>query len=513
MIDQNEFNDRLRKLNELRAAGINPYAARYDKTHSCKELFAIKKKPRAIESILKKPAPSIKIRGRLVSFREHGRLSFGNILDFSGRIQVCFMENVLGKEKYRLLKKLDVADFIGAKGELFTTKHGELTLLVTDYILLSKALRPLPEKWHGLQDVEAKYRSRYLDLIMDENAKNRFLLRTKVINSIRTFLNNNEFIEVETPVLGNKASGAAAKPFMTHHNALDIDVYLRIAPEMYLKRCIVGGFERVYEFAKCFRNEGMDPSHLQEFLMLEYYAAYWNYEDNMDFTEKLFTYVLKEVFGTLETECLSRDGKSRKINFKTPWPRKSFADLIKSDCGIDIMKYSSASDLRKEIIKKGIKIDGMEKLGYGNLTDALYKKVSRPKLIQPTFVIKHPADTKPLARRNDDNDKICDTFQLLVNEWEVVNAYSELVDPVDQRQRLERQAKAKAAGDEEAMDMDEDYLRCMEHGMPPISGWGLGIDRLITLLTAQDNLKDVVLFPLMKPLDEDIKKEQKAASK
>lgn len=508
MAIQSEFQDRLRKLSEIRAAGINPYPERFERTHKCAELFDVPKKQiRETDDVIKKLKNTFKIAGRLVLLRSHGRLCFGHLQDFSGKIQICFMENVLGKDRYKFLRKIDVADFLGAEGELFITKHGELTLLVKDFILLSKALRPLPEKWHGLQDIEAKYRARYLDLVMDEESKKRFILRTRVIDSIRRFLNENEFLEVETPVLSHKASGATAKPFSTHHNALDIDVFLRIAPELYLKRCVAGGLERVYEFAKCFRNEGMDPSHLQEFLMLEYYAAYWNYEDNMDFTEELFVKVLKDVFGTLEIECLSRDLKTKKIDFTPPWPRKEFVKLIEKDSGINILKFKNADELRKEIKKKKIQIDDIDKLGYGNLADSLYKKVSRSKLIKPTFIIKHPADTKPLARRDDKDPQVCDTFQLLVNEWELVNAYSEIVDPVDQRQRFDAQAKAKAHGDLEAMEPDEDYLRCMEHGMPPCSGWGLGIDRLTTILTGQSNLKDVVLFPLLRPLEDENPKE------
>jgi lysyl-tRNA synthetase class 2 len=282
---------------------------------------------------------------------------------------------------------------------------------------------------------------------------------------------------------------------------LDIPLYLRIAPETYLKRCIVGGYERVYEFAKCFRNEGIDPSHLQEFTMLEYYVAYWNYLDNMNFTEKLIKHVLKKLLGTLQVETLDRDGNVQVINFDGKWPRLKFVDLIKGDSGIDIMQhYGDAKSLLAEIRSKGIQIEKADKMGYGNLCDALYKKVSRPKLIQPCFVIKHPVDTKPLARRNDKDHRIADTFQLLVNTWEVLNAYSELVDPLDQRDRLEKQVAARDAGDDEAMPMDEDYILAMEHGMPPISGWGMGIDRMVALLTKQDNLKDTVLFPLMKPL-------------
>lgn len=312
-------------------------------------------------------------------------------------------------------------------------------------------------------------------------------------------MDDNRFVEVETPILTTVASGAAAKPFITHHNALDIELYLRIAPETYLKRCIVGGFDRVYEFAKCFRNEGMDPSHLQEFTMLEYYGAYWNYEDNMNFTEQLIAHTMKELLGTLEVKCVDRDGKDQMIDFTPPWPRLKFVELIEQDCGINILEcYGDADALRAQTKKKKIIIERAETMGYGNLCDALYKKVSRPKLIQPAFVIEHPVDTKPLARRNDEDPRLADTFQVLVNTWEIVNAYSELVDPLDQRERLMRQSDAKANGDEEAMPMDEDYLLAMEHGMPPISGWGMGIDRFVALLTNQDNLKETVLFPLMR---------------
>lgn len=496
-----EYQDRLRKAQELRAAGINPYPARFEASHTIADLTALAtKKLRTVEEINEKPKAQVTVRGRLMTLREHGRLAFANLKDASGTVQICFMENVLGKENYKLLRKLDMGDFVGCSGELFMTQHGQLTVLIRDWTFLGKTLRPLPEKWHGIQDQEAKYRQRYLDLTMSDETMQRFLVRTRLIDAIRTYLNQNAFIEVETPVLASVASGATARPFTTHHNALDIDVYLRIAPELYLKRLIAGGFERVYEFARCFRNEGMDPSHLQEFTMLEYYGAYWNYEDNMRFTEEMLTHVIQELFGTLKIKLQSRDGKEVTVDFKAPWPRLDFGELILRDSGIDIYAVSENADtLRAEIRKKKIAIEEMDSMGYGNLCDALYKKVSRPKLIDPCFVINHPASTKPLARRSDANPKVCETFQLLVNTWEVINAYSEIVDPVDQRARFEEQAKAQAHGDQDAMSTDEDYLTCMEHGMPPISGWGMGIDRFVTLLTSQDNLRDVVLFPLMRP--------------
>lgn len=513
-----EYQDRLRKSEELQSIKIHPHPSRFESTHSAKEATKLGEelKLRDIEDIIKKgpKEEQVTVRGRIMTVREHGRLTFMTLQDFSGQIQICFMENLLGKQKYKILKKIDMGDFLGASGELFVTRHGQLTVLVSKFTFLGKTLSPLPEKWHGIANEEEIYRQRYLDTLMNEGSLHRFTLRTKFINLIRDYLNGHDFVEVETPILQTKASGATAKPFKTHHNALDLDVYLRIAPETYLKRCIVGGFERVYEFARCFRNEGMDPSHLQEFTMLEYYGAYWNYEDNMKFTEELLTHVIKELFGSLKVRIKSRDGQMVTVDFKTPWPRVKFGDLIKNDCGIDIFKYYEDADaLRKEIKKQKIKIEDMEKLGFGNLCDALYKKVSRPKLIQPMFVINHPASTKPLARRSDKDPKICETFQLLVNTWEVINAYSEIVDPIDQRQRFVDQAKAKISGDEEAMEGEEDYLRAMEHGMPPISGWGMGVDRMLALLTQQDNLKDVVLFPLMRPLEEDLKAEKKLLAK
>jgi lysyl-tRNA synthetase, class II len=503
----NEFEDRKKKLSELREAGVQPYPERYERTHSIKELLetGAKSKPRQLDDILlKRSKAEASICGRLMLIRPHGRLTFAKLRDFSGEVQVCFTENVLkdmdDQFNYKLLKKIDVGDFIGARGELFVTKHGELTLLVKEYKLLGKTLRPLPEKFHGLKDVEAKYRHRYLDLLSDPDSYDRALFRTRLITAMRKYMDEHDFVEVETPIFHNVVSGAAAKPFITHHNALDIDVYLRIAPEMYLKRCIVGGFDRVYEFAKCFRNEGIDPSHLQEFTMLEYYGAYWNFEDNMRFTEQFLSSVIKELTGDMKIQVLDREGNKELVDFTPPWPRIKFVELIEGDCGINVLDYYQDADgLRAEIKRKKISVEKMDKMGYGNLCDALYKKVSRPKLIQPAFVIKHPVDTKPLARRNDEDPRIADTFQVLVNTWEIVNAYSELVDPLDQRDRLNKQAEARAEGDEEAMMMDEDYLYAMEHGMPPISGWGLGVDRFVALLTGQDNLKDTVLFPLMKP--------------
>jgi len=511
-----EYHDRLRKMNELRDMGINPYPARFDSTHTISEAIELGEKNefRDLEEMTSDVKSQVTIRGRMMTIRAHGKLTFANIKDITGMIQVCFMQDVLGKETYKLLRKFDMADFVGVTGELFVTKHGQLTILVKEFTFLGKALRPLPEKWHGLQDKETIYRQRYLDTLMSEESMKRFLLRSQFTQGLRTYLNSHAFLEVETPILGVKASGATARPFATHHNALDLPVFLRIAPELGLKKYVAAGFERVYEIAKCFRNEGMDPSHLQEFTMLEFYGAYWNYEDNMSFTESMLKHVIQDVFGTLKIEIKDREGNMVEVDFGEEWPRLDFGKLIEDDCGLNIYDYTDdANGLRSAIKKAGIKFDDMDKMGYGNLCDYLYKKVSRPKLVQPCFVINHPASMKPLARRSDENPHYCETFQLLVNTWEVINAYSEIVDPIDQKDRFINQAVAQAGGDDDAMEMDVDFLTAMEHGMPPISGNGIGIDRLMTLLTGQDNLRDLVFFPLMRPTEENLKAEKKMREK
>jgi len=512
-----EYNDRLQKLKLIEEAGVHGYPDSFKKSHNIKEVLNSTKVEdlRDIKDIIEKKGSSLyRIAGRMMSFRQHGKLSFANLKDFHGSIQICFMQDVLEKEKYKFLKKLDVADHVGVEGELFVTKHGEITLLVYSYELLSKTLRPLPEKWHGLKNKETIYRQRYLDTTVNQDSMDRFVFRSNLTRVLREFYWSEGFIEIETPVLESVSSGATASPFVTHHNALDIDVYLRIAAgELWQKMAIIGGFEKTFEVARVFRNEGIDPSHLQEFTMVEHYAAYWNYEDNMDFTERMFEYILNKLLGTTKIKIKDRDGNNTEIDFKGPWPRIRFTDLINQDCGIDVLDYDNADDLRAEIKKKGIQIEGIDTFGYGGLVDHLYKKVSRPKLTNPTFVIQHPVDMKPLARKNDKDGRLADTFQLLVNTWEVINAYGEIVDPRDQRSRFEAQSLAKAGGDEEAMMMNEEYLTAMEHGMPCMSGWGMGIDRIITLLTGQDNLKDSVMFPLLKPLDDIVKKQERLMAK
>jgi len=484
---KSEIEVRRDKMNEIRSSGGLPYAERFERTHKLSDI-----------STLDNDIEGVRIAGRVLLMRSFGKLAFLHLSNHDGKAQISFQKNVVGDDEYEKFRKfVDIGDFIGVEGKIFTTKTGEKTVSVTSWEFLSKALRPLPEKFHGLADTEQCLRKRYLDLLSSPETMERFKKRTLLIKTIRNYLDNEDFFEIDTPVLINKASGALATPFATHHNALDIDIFLRIAPETYLKRAIAGGFERVYEFARCFRNEGMDPSHLPDFTMLEYYCAYWNYEDNMNFTERLLKHAIKTVTGS---DTITYAGT--EISFAGEWPRVSFRELILKDCGIDIDALKTRDELVAEITKKNITLDApmdLKKCGRGTVIDLLYKKVSRPKILNPTFLVKHPVDISPLARRNDTDTNTVDRFQLVVNGWEVVNAYSELVDPVDQAERFEQQLNARSGGDTEAMEVDYDFLTCMEYGMPPMSGWGMGIDRLIALLTDAPSLREVVLFPLMRP--------------
>lgn len=481
---------RREKLNKIVDLGMNPYPDHFDITHDLKDAV-----------LLPDGTTGVRVAGRITAIRKMGKLDFIVISNIQGKLQLLLKKDLIGEDLFHQFHEIvDIGDFIGVEGEMFTTKTGQKTLRVQTYQFLGKSLKPLPEKWHGIQDVELRYRQRYLDLIMTEESQKRFLLRSKMISEMRRFLDDRGFFEVETPILTNKPSGALAKPFITHHNTLDIDLYLRIAPETYLKRLIVGGFTKVYEFAKCFRNEGISPQHLQEFTMVEGYVAYWNYKEMMSFMRELILYILDKVF---QTTTFTINGK--EIDFSKEWKVVSFRDLILKDTGIDIDLYSTTAELYEEVKRRGIKLEheSPELLGRGNFIDLLYKKVSRPKLIEPIFLVEHPIDLSPLARENDDNPSLTDRFQIVINGVEVVNAYSELVNPIEQRKRFEEQAMLKAKGDEEAMDMDEDYLAAMEHGMPPIAGWGFGVERLLMTFVDCDNIKDCVLFPLTRPKSDD----------
>ena len=479
---------RREKLKEI-AKVCNPYPEKYELTHSLKEA-----------SILPDETKDVKVAGRIVFMRKMGKMSFIKIRDIESDLQISIKIDLVGEEKYKFFKEnFDLGDFIGAEGEIFTTHTGEKTLRANNFEFLGKALKPLPEKFHGLTDPELCYRHRYVDLIMNEETRKRFLIRIKFIKELRDYLNNLNYYEIETPILNNKASGAVARPFKAHHNALDLDVYLRIAPETYMKRAIIGGMTKVYEVARCFRNEGMDTTHLQDFTMVEAYQSYYNYEDNMKLIQDMIQTIIKNIFGTLEVQV-----GDRMVDLSGDFKRVSFRELLIKYSDIDIKEYNTKEKLLAKIKEEKIELDSetpIENLGFGNLVDYLYKKVARPHMIEPVYLTEHPTSLSPLARSNDDNKEIVDRFQLVINGAEIVNGFSELVDPVEQEKRLIEQAKLKEAGDDEAMEMDHDYVEAMEYGMPPISGWGMGIDRLIQLLTNSDNIKDVVLFPLMRPLD------------
>lgn len=486
--DIDERTMRLKRLEAIKKSGINPFPDKFDKQQSLADAKSAKE------------GTKVKTAGRILTIRAMGKIAFSHLVDESGKLQIVLNSNEISKDEFDwFVASFDMGDFIGIEGEIFTTKAGEISVLVKKYVFLGKALLPLPEKFHGLKDEELIYRERYLDLIANEESMKRFKLRSDILKSLREFYWSRGFTEIETPVLCNNASGATAKPFITHHNALDTDVYLRIAPEIYLKEVIIGGFDKIFEVARCFRNEGMDPSHLQDFTMVEHYAAYWNYEDNMNFTEEMICHILDKYFDGYKIEIMDRAGELKEVDFTPPWPRYTMRELIKKDSGIDFNDFKDADSLRKEIKKKKIDIENIDNLGRGSLIDGLYKAVSRDKLISPTFLIQQPLDLSPLARRNDENPDIVDRFQLVVNTWELCNAYSELVDPIDQAKRFESQSAAKAAGDTEAHGKDDEFITALEHGAPPISGYGMGIDRLVALLTKQPNLRDVVLFPLLRP--------------
>lgn len=486
-----EYEVRKKRLENLRAAGVNPYPAKFEKKNTVSEILKSEDGVR------------LQTAGRIMTLRDMGKLCFLHIQDFSGRAQIALKEDEIGKESYKFfVKHFDIGDFVGIKGEVFTTHKGEKTLLVKKYEFLGKALRPLPEKWHGLKDEEIRYRQRYLDLLANEETKKRFIFRSNFLRALREFYWKEGFFEVETSTLMHSPTGASARPYVTHNNGLDIDVFLRISLELPLKELVVGGYEKVFEIGKVFRNEGFDPSHLPEHTHLEHYCAYWNFEDNIAFTERMFNFLFDSLKIDREVNVISKDGEERTVNFTTPWERIDFIELIKKDSGIDIGVTRDEEALRQEIRASGIEIEDLEKKGYASLADSLYKKVSRPKLTGPVILYNYPDQMQPLARRSDTDSGIVEQFQVIVNGWEIVKAYSELVDPKDQKERFGEQAKAAAQGDEEAQAGDDEYIVAMEYGMPPISGWGMGVDRVITLLTGQPNLRDVVLFPLMRPKGE-----------
>jgi len=494
----------LEKLARIRGRGINPYPRSYHRTHTAREAVSLfeqqETSPRAV------PSSELSLAGRITASRLMGKIAFFDIRDGSGKIQLYFSHDILGSEKYEFLADLDIGDIIGAKGKLFRTKTGEITLEVADFTLLAKSLQPLPEKWHGLVDVEKRYRQRYLDLISNEEVKPVFALRSQIIAALRHFLEERGFFEVETPVLQPLAGGALARRFKTHHQALDQDLFLRIALELYLKRLIIGGFDKVYEIGRVFRNEGISTKHNPEFTMLESYQAYADYNDVMKMVEDLVCYVAKEVVGGAEVEF-----GSERINLTPPWQRLALREAIRERCGIDFEDYPETDSLRTRMEQLGMEPDPSK--DRGRLVDELIATFVEPNLIQPTFLMDYPVEMSPLAKRKPDDERLVERFEAFVGGMEIANAFSELNDPLEQAKRFENQEQAlrwtqgmtpevtgaKSEGEEPEVEaIDEDFLLALEYGMPPTGGLGIGIDRLVMLLANKQSIREVIFFPQLR---------------
>jgi lysyl-tRNA synthetase class 2 len=515
-----ESIDRQKKIEDMKKAWIICYANKFS---GKQDILNIIKAPESeykdVNNLMENwSSKTFKTAGRIIGSRGMWKLTFAKLRDNSWDIQICFMrdkvdfntwKNIVSeleiaweiKSAYKIAEKFcQVWDYIWIEGDLFITKHWELTIFVKEFQVLSKAIRPLPEKFHWVTDKETIYRQRYLDLIMNENSFNRFKFRSDFTKAIREFYWKNDFMEIETPVLGNSASWAAAQPFITHHNDFDEDYFLRIAPETALKKATVGRFEKVFEIWKNYRNEWSDPSHMQEFTAVEHYATYWNFEDNMRFTENMFDYIFDNMNLDRNIKIKDKEGVEKTVNFKTPFEKIDYIAWVKEKSWIDISNYVAWDEkkLIEEIQKAGYKWEGMNKQATPTLIDYLYKKVLRPSIVWPAFVYNYPKTMQPLARASDENDSIVEQFQLVLNGWEVLKAYSELVDPKIQQEKFDEQSWAIEMWDEEATSGDDDFVLAMEYWMPCQSGWGMGIDRIVSLLTEQENLRDVVLFPLMK---------------
>ncbi|HMK50070.1 MAG TPA: lysine--tRNA ligase [Thermodesulfovibrionales bacterium] len=479
---------RIKKLDELRNAGVEPFGGAFYAEDHAGELH--NKYGEVSKESLEETTVLCSLAGRVLAIRDFGKAAFGHIQDSTGKIQVYFRKDILG-DGYKIIKKLDIGDILGVKGRLFRTKTNELTVEVNDYSFLTKSLRPLPEKWHGLKDIETRYRQRYVDLIVNPEVRQAFIKRSAIIKAVRDFLEEKGFIEVETPMMQPIPGGATARPFKTHHNALDVDLYLRIAPELYLKRLLVGGYERVYELNRNFRNEGISTKHNPEFSMLEFYIAYRDYNFLMSFTEELIPYIAEKALGTLKIPY-----GDTVIDLTPPWSRIPMLDAL-TQKGVPAEVFTDADKAASWARENRIEIEKGSNLG--KILDEIFKEKVEPDLIQPTFITDHPVELSPLSKRKPENPGLVERFELFICAREIANAFSELNDPLDQRQRFLSQVEAKAQGDEEAHWMDEDFVRALEYGMPPAAGEGIGIDRLVMLLTNSQSIRDVILFPQLKP--------------
>lgn len=484
---QDEAAVRLESLKRIRDAGVDPYPARVERTHGIADVMRNFTK-------LEKKGTALTIAGRLRALRGHGGMTFAHLEDGSGRLQIAWKKDLVGASNYEWLSNLNVGDFISVTGTLFKTKRGEETLLASKTVLASKALLPLPEKWHGLTDTEIRYRKRYLDLIANDTVRETFRVRGALLSAIRKFFDERGYLEVETPILQSIPGGANARPFATHHHALDADLFLRVAPELYLKRLVVGGFERVYEIARCFRNEGIDHLHNPEFTQIEWYEAWNDYRGFMKQVEGLLPTIIEAAGKDVARVEYDR----RLLDFTPPYPVKTFHELLVEHAEVDLHRYSDRSALLKKA--RQIKVDVSDHDSHGKIMDEIYKALVRPKLIQPTFLIDHPVELSPLAKRKANDPRFVERFQLVLGGGiELINAFSELNDPLDQEERFKEQDKARKAGDAEAQHMDADYVEALKVGLPPTAGGGMGIDRLTALLTGNHSIKEVILFPTLKP--------------
>nr|WP_233435366.1 lysine--tRNA ligase [Cytobacillus kochii] len=476
-------------MNSLREQGVDPFGKRFDRTHQSQQL--VEEYSQFEKEELEEKEIPVTIAGRIMTKRGKGKAGFAHIQDLSGQIQLYVRKDAVGEEAYEVFTSADLGDIVGVSGVLFKTKVGELSVKAKQFELLTKALRPLPDKFHGLKDVEQRYRQRYLDLIMSEESKHTFITRSRIIQSMRRYLDDQGYLEVETPMMHAIAGGASAKPFITHHNALDMELYMRIAIELHLKRLIVGGMEKVYEIGRVFRNEGVSTRHNPEFTMIELYEAYADYRDIMRLTENLIAHIAEEVLGSTTVQY-----GEYEINLKPEWKRLHMVDAVKEYTGVDFWKETSVDEARALAKEHGVEIT--EHMQYGHIVNEFFEQKVEEKLIQPTFIFGHPVEISPLAKKNENDPRFTDRFELFIVAREHANAFTELNDPIDQKERFEAQLKEREQGNDEAHMMDNDFIEALEYGMPPTGGLGIGVDRLVMLLTNAASIRDVLLFPHMR---------------
>ncbi len=488
-----ELNDLMRvrreKMNSLREKGMDPFGKRFERSHQSQDL--IDEYGEQEKEAIEEQNISVTLAGRIMTKRGKGKAGFAHIQDLKGQIQIYVRQDAIGEESYEIFNSADLGDLVGVTGTLFKTKVGELSIKVEAFELLTKSLRPLPEKFHGLKDVEQRYRQRYLDLIMSQESKKTFITRSRIIQSMRRYLDSHGYLEVETPMMHSIAGGASARPFITHHNALDMELYMRIAIELHLKRLIVGGLEKVYEIGRVFRNEGVSTRHNPEFTMIELYEAYADYRDIMSLTENLVAHIAEEVLGTTTVQY-----GDYEVNLKPEWTRLHMVDAIKEHTGVDFWQQMSKEEA--QALAKEHNVEIKETMEYGHIVNEFFEQKVEEKLIQPTFIYGHPVEISPLAKKNEEDPRFTDRFELFIVAREHANAFTELNDPIDQRERFEAQLKEREQGNDEAHMMDDDFIEALEYGMPPTGGLGIGIDRLVMLLTNSPSIRDVLLFPLMR---------------